>query len=217
MLLVSLVLVNCIQRTITTKSRTYSIVGSEAEPDDSDKLKQRYASGFEVGKDGTMQTSKKTLYEDKSYRKTRNNEIDLKNYRLGNKDLDIKEYRTPEYLTRQKDYRTKDSRMNKDARESDLGRFTTTYGDREARIKKPKLGFLDWLNPFSKKKTYREANNNYRTSRNRAGTRAVDSAPTPVPMSQIGASPQKQINQSLSMDDVKKMISPGSYRTPKQR
>jgi len=214
MLVASLVLISC-TRTITTKSRTYSITGSE--PDDSDKLRKRYASGFEMGEDGTIQTNKKNLYEDKSFRNTKNYDTDLKSYRLGKKDFNMNEYRTPEYLTRQKKYRTKDSRMNKDARESDVNRFTTINNDDEAWIKKAKPGFLDWLNPFSKKKAYRGAEKTYRTSINRTGSKAVDRAPSPEPMSQIEAGSQNQVNPALSMDDVKKMLNPGSFRQQNRR
>lgn len=207
----AILLASCAQRTVTTRQRTYSIAGSES--DDSDKMKNRYAAGFSVGEDGTMQSDKKELYEGKSFRNAEDNEKDLKSFRMGKKDLDMKEYQTPEYLTRQKDVRTKDSRMPKDARESDVERFTTAYGDRQARIKDNKPGFLDWLNPFSKQKDYRDSDRTYRTFDNRSGNRAIDSAASPVPMSQIGASPQDQRNTALSMDDVKKMVSPETYES----
>ncbi len=213
-LLVSLVLVSC-ARTVTTKKRTYSIVGSDK--DDSDKMRERYASGFEVGEDGTMQTNKKDLYTGKSFRNSKDKDAHLKSYRSGKKDLDFKDYRTPEYLTRQKGFDTKDSRINKDARESDVDRFTTITGDQEAHIKQNKRGFFDWLNPFSKKKTYQGADISFRTSADRTGSRAVAGAPVPEGMSRIGAGPQEQISPALSMDDVKKMLNPAAYRTPKQR
>lgn len=201
-------------RTITTKKRTYSISGSGAgsEKDDSTALKKRYTSGFSIGKDGTMQSNKKDLYTDKSFRNTKDKDIDLKPFRSGKKDLDIKEYSTPEYLTRQKGFRTKDSKFYKDARESDVDRFTTSDSDEEARIRNTKPGFLDWLNPFSNKKPYRGAEKTYRTSTNRAGERAIKRAPSPQPMSEIGASPLEQRNPALSMDDVKKMLNPESFR-----
>lgn len=101
--------------------------------------------------------------------------------------------------------------MAKDARESDVDRFTTIDGSEKAWIKKTKPGFLDWLNPFSKKKTYQGADKTYRTSTNLTGSRAVASAPVPEPMSQIGASPQNQVDPALSMDDVKKMLNPASF------
>lgn len=206
-------LASCTQRTITTRQRSYSIAGSES--DDSDKMRERYATGFTVGEDGTMQSDKKELYEGKSFRNAEGNEKDLKSFRMGNKDLDMKEYRTPEYLTRQGDFRTKDSRMPKDARESDVERFTTAYGDQQARLKDSKPGFLDWLNPFSKQKDYRDSGRTYRTFDNRRGAGAIESAASPVPMSQIGAGPQDQRNTALSMDDVKKMVSPETYESPR--
>lgn len=207
----SLVLVGCTKRTITTKKRTYSITGSGPEPDDSDKMRKRYTSSYQVGEDGSIQSNKKDLYENDTYRNTKDNNAELKSHRMGKKDLDMKEYRTPEYLTRQKDYRTKDSRMNKEARESDVDRFTMADSNEEARIKNTKPGFLDWLNPFSRKKDYREADKSYRTSSNRSGSRAMDRAAIPEPMSKIGASPFQQADPSLSMDDVKKMLNPESY------
>ncbi len=204
---------SCTQRTITTKSRSYSIVGSGGEADDSDKLKQRYTAGFEIGEDGTMQTNKKDLYSEKSFRKGKNKDAELKSFRLGKKEMAMKEYRTPEYLNRQKDFRTKKSNLHKYARESDVDRFTTADSFSEARIK-DRPGLFDWLNPFSKKNDYQGAEKTYRTSINRRGSRAVDSAPSPEPMSQLGASPQDQRNDALSMDDVKKMLNPAAYRSP---
>ncbi len=174
-------------------------------------MKKRYASGFEVGEDGTMQTSRKDLYSEKSFRNAKGNEAELKNFRMGKRDMSMKEFRTPEYLTRQKDYRTRESNISKDARESDVDRFTTADSNAEARIRKSKPGFLDWLNPFSKKQDYYDAEKTYRTSSNRTGSRAIESAPSPEPMSQIGAGPQDQINPALSMDDVKKMLNPASF------
>ena len=213
--MIAMALTNCTQRTITTKKRTYSIVGSEQ--DDSDKMRKRYSSGWEVGEDGTIQSGKKELYEEKSFRRTKDKDAHLRSYRSGKKELDIKEYRTPEYLTRQKDFRTKDSTMNKDASESDVDRFTATESGKQAWYKKFNLGFLDWLNPFSRKKVYREANKSYTTSTNRAGSRTIDRAPVPQPMSKIGASPQHQVDSTLSMDDVKKMLNPEGYIKQKRR
>lgn len=176
-------------------------------------MKKRFASGFEIGEDGTMQTNKKDLYSEKSFRKGKNKDAELKSFRMGEKDMAMKEYRTPEYLNRQKDFRTKESNIYKEARESDVDRFTTTDNASVARIK-DRPGLFDWLNPFSKKNDYRGAEKTYRTSSNRSGARAVDSAPSPEPMSQLGASPQDQRNDALSMDDVKKMLNPAAYRSP---
>ncbi len=160
-----------------------------------------------------MKSNKKELYADKSFRNSKGNDADLKSFRMGKKDMNMKEYRTPEYLTRQKDYRTKDSNIYKDARESDVDRFTSTDSTQEARIRDSKPGFLDWLNPFSKKKNFQGSDKTFRTSDNRSGSRAITSAPVPQPMSEISAGPQDQRNTSLSMDDVKKMINPGNYRS----
>jgi len=201
----------CTQRTVTTRQRSYSIAGSES--DDRDELRERYATGFSMGEDGTMQSDKKDLYEGQAFREAENSERGLKSFRMGKGELDMKEYRTPEYLTRQGEFRTKDSRMARDARESDVERFTTAYSEQQAHIKDSKPGFLDWLNPFSKKGDYRDSSKSYRTFDNRNVNRAIDSAPSPVPMSQVGASPQDQRNTALSMDDVKKMVSPGTYQS----
>lgn len=160
-----------------------------------------------------MKSNRKELYADKSFRNSKGNDADLKNYRMGKKNMNMKEYRTPEYLTRQKDYRTKDSNIYKDARESDVDRFTSTDTTREARIRDSKPGFLDWLNPFSKKNDFQGSDKAFRTSDNRSGSRAIQNAPVPEPMSEIGAGPQDQRDSSLSMDDVKKMINPEDYRS----
>ncbi len=210
-LMSSLLLSACVKRTVTTRKRTYSITGSGGEPDDSDKLKKRFASGFSVDKDGNMKTDKKDLYTDKSFRSSRGDDYKAKAFRLGKKDFEAKEFKTQEYLNRQQDYRTKDSNMSREVRESDVDRFTTINGSEEAWIRKTKPGFLDWLNPFSKKREFQGAEKTYRTSINRRGSRAVSSAPIPVPMSGIGASPLDQRNPALSMDDVKKMINPAAY------
>ena len=201
---------NC-TRTVTTKKRSYSISGSGAEANDSDELKKRYASGFEIGEDGTMQSNKKDLYVDQSYNNTKGNSASLKTFRQGKGDMDMKEFRTPEYLNRQKDYRTKESNISKNARESDVDRFTSSYSTEEARINN-KTNFFDWLNPFSKNKEYQGADKSYRTSFNRNAHKSMQSAPTPEPMGQVGASPQDQRNSSLSMDDVKKMLNPAGYQ-----
>lgn len=200
------------KRTVTTRKRSYSIVGSADEADDSDKIKKRFASGFHIGEDGSMQSDKKELYSDKSFQKTKNKDAAPQLFRSGKKDLGTKEYNTPEYLSRQKDYRTKYSSMNNEARESDVDRFTTITDADNAHLKKSRPGFLDWLNPFNKKKNYQSADKVYNTSLNRSGSNAVGHAAIPEPMSEIGASPQEQINPALSMDDVKKMVNPESYR-----
>jgi len=212
LLMASLLLSSCVKRTITTRKRSYSISGSGGEPDDSDKLKKRFASGFKTDKDGNMQTEKKDLYTDKSFRNTRGNDYTAKAFRFGKKDFESKEFKTLEYLNRQQDYRTKESNISRAARESDVDRFTTIDGSEEAWIKKNKPGFLDWLNPFSNNKKFQGAEKTYRTSGNRKGSKAVSSASVPVPMSEIGASPQDQRNPALSMDDVKKLINPAAYR-----
>ncbi|MCF6313490.1 MAG: hypothetical protein L3J39_13680 [Verrucomicrobiales bacterium] len=213
--LIALLACSC-TRTITTKRRSYSISGSGSDgaPDDSDKMRDQYASGFERGEDGMMKSNKKELYKDQSFRnaKTNGKGAEHKLFRNGKKDWSMKEFRTPEYLTRQQDYRTRESNISKDARESDVDRFTTADGDQVARIRNRKSGFLDWLNPFNNKSEFYGANKGYRTGGNRTGARAISSAAEPIPMSSIGAGPQDQVNQSLSMDDVKKMLNPASYR-----
>ena len=105
-----MVVTSC-KRTVTTRKRSYSIVGKGDEADDSDKIKKRFASGFSIGEDGSMQTDKKELYSEKSFRKTKNKDAASQIFRGGGKDLGTKEYNTPEYLSRQKDYRTKYSNI----------------------------------------------------------------------------------------------------------
>jgi hypothetical protein len=177
---------------------------------DEKEIKSTYANaGWNVDKDGNIKGAKnKDLYTEKS--RSGKKSFGKKEARLKNRDLTREVYRTPEYLERQKYDASKSAKEGKlVSRDADFDQNRTAEAGQTAQeTGADSPGFLNALNPF-RKRTAQETGNTYRTVANREGTRGLANSAVPVP----GNPPRDgdQHSAALTMDDVKKMLSPEAF------
>ncbi|MCB1092858.1 MAG: hypothetical protein KDL87_15080, partial [Verrucomicrobiae bacterium] len=122
----------------TTFGIDNSVWGGQGGGDDSDKIREKFTSGWKVDETGQIRPSddkKANLYEGQNVSKGR--EFSKKDARLAKKEVENKLFKTPEYLDRQQ-YKTKTAKDgNVSAREgafddhqaSETGRTAHTPDD----------------------------------------------------------------------------------------
>lgn len=203
---------------VTTKSMRYAIDqgawDKSGEKDDSAKIRKKFGADFNevFGDDPYGGDAKRSSLEDKMF-DHRGKDISKEEYR-GVRELgELEEFRTPEYLRRQ-EFRD----GTRTAGEADVstrdGQMVFRDGERNYRGGNEELTFWQKLNPFSKKQSRpaRETGKVYRTGDYDAGNRAQDEALVPQPMATFGDGPGDYRDHSMSMDDVRKLLSPEAFR-----
>ena len=199
------------QQTVTTKSSRYVI--NTGDDDNSDEIEAQfgtsYAEAFGENADGSG--AKRSKLESKMFVGADGGGSDLtsKEFR-GVKDFgESKEFRTPEYLKRH-EMNTPDAREA--GKKSRDGRSVFREGDRTFRGAE-ELSFWQKLNPFRRRATpAREADKMFRAKDYKRGNKAVDSSLVPEPMGTFGDGIGDYRDNSMSMDDVKRLLSPETYK-----
>lgn len=205
-----LIMVSCkTQQTVTPKGSRYVI--NTGEKNNSDEIQAQfgtsYAEAFGTKADGSG--AKRSRMEDKMFSGASAIDPASKEFR-GVKDFGgSKEFRTPEYLKRH-ELNSPDAReAGKSSRD---GRSVFREGDRTFRGA-DELTFWQKLNPFSRRGSVaREADKTFKVKDYKRGNKAVGSAIVPDPMASFGDGPGDYRNNSMSMDDVKRLVSPETYK-----
>ena len=184
--------------------------GGSGKDSDTSELKSKWAdAGWQLDEDGKIKsTRKKEPFSGKS--RYSDKQFGRKDAKLENREVAREVYSTPEYLDRQKFKGGKTAKESKlVSRESNFdanraGEFGQTA--RESGDDSP--GFLNGLNPF-RTKSAREGGSTFKTKADRQGSRAQANAAVPLP----GPLPRdgNMARSALTMDDVKKMLSPESF------
>lgn len=194
------------QRTVTTRSSTVTFDqaawGGQGGGGDS-KIRSRFAEkGYSIGEDGTIQSDRPDLYSNRNAREGRKG-FNTREARLGRSEARTKEFRTPEYVQRQQFRGVEEAgesgsaaREGVFARDRSAGRRfgtdTASTGEMAA---------------FGTS-TDAAAGRAFATASDRQGSAATASAPRADGIQQRAG---YQSNAALSVDDVKRMLNPGSY------
>ena len=183
--------------------------GGEKEGESAERVKKTGRNEKEIKnrKGEVVRTEKRAdLYGDRSSNTARETSSGFK----GNKAARFKkdsfagsEFRTPEYLKRQqyngtKDYRDGSQKSREDGTESKLA----------DRLFKTKAASDDNQLARESGSNSRQDDKTFRTSADRTGTKALSESKVPEGVPQSGY----RENAMMSMDDVKKMVNPSSYR-----
>ncbi|MEX2577517.1 MAG: hypothetical protein WD342_00550 [Verrucomicrobiales bacterium] len=205
---VALLLCQC-ETTRTVKSTRSSVTfdkkmwgGQGAE--DSAEIRSKFAErGYEIEDDGTIKADNPDLYADKKARGV-DKAFGQKKARFKKTEADTKTFKTPEYLVRQEFSGPSEARESQaSAREGNFGKS----GDRQgAKLFKSKSRSTTELASYQTG-TDRESGESFRTGSDRAASTVAE-----APRAQ--GAPQNagyKANASLTMDDVKKMLDPGTY------
>ena len=171
---------------------------------DSGEIRSKFAErGYSIDDAGNLVADKPDLYKDKKPRGL-GGDFDTKKARFEKMEAGTKAFRTPEYLKRQEYAGVASARESgQSAREGNSSRSpdkaTGKLFDKKAKDSTS-------LSTFETG-SYRESNAAFETSADVASA-AVTESPRAI------GTPRKagyQDNVALSMDDVKKMLNPGSY------
>lgn len=188
--------------TISFDQRTW---GGQGSGDNSQEIRSKFAErGYQVQEDGTIKADKPDLYSTEKLNGFEK-QFGTKEARLKKDIAKTNEFKTPEYLVRQ------DFKGDKTARESGtLARESNSEKsqDRQSgKFFKSKTKSSGELAAYGTK-DYGDGNNAFKTKTDRATSAAVaNSANASGTTRPVGY----QDNISMSMDDVKKMLNPGSY------
>jgi len=171
-------------------------------PDNSQEIRSKFAErGYKIQEDGTIKADKPDLYSGEKSRGFDGN-FDTKEAKLSKKEAKTGEFKTPEYLVRQ------DFKGVKDARESGTAAREGESQDRQAgKLFKSKSKTTGELATYGTK-DYREGAQEFDTRTDRSTSTSVESSPN---ASGTDRPTGYRDNISMSMDDVKKMLSPGTY------
>jgi hypothetical protein len=197
------------ERTVKTRQSSVSFdqgmwggqaAGSAGE--DTKKITQR---GYEIDESGNIIADKPNLYADKTMRGS-DKTFGKKQARFGNMEAKTKEFKTPEYLVRQ-DFKTGEAKESgSQAREGgnrnrQAGKLFQTKSKASSDAGSFETGTFD------------QSGEKYQTNADRVGSAGIASAP-------IADGSRRtmgfQDNTSMSLDDVKKMVNPGTYARKKE-
>jgi len=199
------------QQTVTTKSSRYVI--NTGDEDDSEEIEEQFGTSYAeaFGEEADGSGAKRSKLEDKMFSSTGDGGDDLtsKEFRGVKEFGESKEFRTPEYLKRH-ELNTPDAREA--GRLSRDGRSVFREGDRTFRGGE-ELTFWQKLNPFRRRDTpARESDKMFQVKDYKRGNEAVNSSLVPVPMGSFGEGIGDYRDNSMSMDDVKRLVSPETYK-----
>lgn len=199
------------QQTIIPKSSRYVInTGTE---DNSDEIEAQFGTSYAeaFGDKGDGSGAKRSKLEDKMFAGMGAGATDLtsKQFRGVKEFGESKEFRTPEYLKRHEMSTPEAREAGQVSRD---GRSEFRESDRAFRGAE-ELTFWEKLNPFRSRATpARESDKMFRARDYKAGNRAVEGSLDPQPMSTFGEGPGDYRDNAMSMDDVKRLVSPETYK-----
>jgi hypothetical protein len=170
---------------------------------DTKEIRSKFAErGYSITEDGTIKADKPDLYRGQTAKTKKG--YQTKEARFSKTESQTKQFRTPEYLQRQEFRGVAEAReANATAREGDSRQSPDREAGKLFGTKARSSGELASYGTGS----YRESGTAYATGPDSAAA-AVENAPRAT------GTPRKagyQDNVALSMDDVKKMLNPGSY------
>lgn len=176
--------------------------GGQAQ-NDSKEIRSKFAErGYTIAEDGTIVADKPNLFRDKKDASKKG--FQTQEARFEKRDAETKAFRTPEYLQRQEFQGVATAReAGRAAREGNSRQSSDSESSKRFGTKTRGTGELGTYATSS----YADAASVYETSPDSAAA-AVENAP------RAKGTPRKagyQDNVALSMDDVKKMLNPGSY------
>ena len=177
--------------------------GGQAQ-NDSKEIRSKFAErGYTIAEDGTIVADKPNLYRDKKTADKKG--FQTQEARFEKRDAETKAFRTPEYLQRQEFQGVATAReAGRAAREGNSRQSPDSDSAKRFGTKTRGTGELGTYATSS----YADGAAAYETGPDSAATAAVENAP------RAKGTPRKagyQDNVALSMDDVKKMLNPGSY------
>lgn len=208
LLTVSVFLCQCeTQRTVKSTRSTVSFDQQAWGPagggtDNSEEIRSKFAErGYKIQEDGTIKADKPDLYSGEKSRGF-DGKFDTKEAKLSKKEAKTGEFKTPEYLVRQ------DFKGVKDARESGTSAREGETQDRQAgKLFKSKSKTTGELAAYATS-DYREGGQEFETRTDRSTASALENSPNASGTDRPNG---YQDNLSMSLDDVKKMLSPGTY------
>lgn len=173
--------------------------GGQGRSDDKAVRSKFTERGYKVADDGTIKADKPDLYQGQAARGTKT--FQTKSARFSKNEAATKEFRTPEYLVRQ------DFRGVKEARGTGAAAREGNTQDRATgKMFGTKTQGTSDLGSYATS-DYRGSGSSYATGLDAASS-AAQNAPRPASTAQkIGY----QDNVGMTMDDVKRMLNPGSY------
>lgn len=199
-----------VKSTRSTISFDEGMWGGQGGGSDQGKIRSKFAEkGYSIGEDGKIKADKPNLYAEQGA-KGLDGKFGKKQARFKNKEARTKEFRTPEYLKRQ-EFRGADAarETGSRAREANFGNSRDRAANKLFGKKTQSSGDLATFGTGTNSQT----NKTFSTGSDRTASNAIASAPVADgPRQMMGY----QDNSSLSLDDVKKMVNPGTYARRKK-
>jgi hypothetical protein len=202
------------QRTVKSTRSSISfdegMWGGQGGGSDQGKIRSKFAEkGYTIAEDGSIKADRPNLYADSKARGT-DGKFSKKQARFRKTEARTKEFRTPEYVKRQQFRGAEEARESgSSARE---GNFESSRDRASGQLFGKKTESSSDLASFNAGST-RDAGRTFTTEGDREASEAVRAAPVADGRKQMMG---YQDNASLSMDDVKKMVSPGDYARRKR-
>ena len=194
-------------RTVGPKHSTkYTIAGrTPNERDDTKQIREKYANhGWEVDEQGNFKAKKDNLYAD-SKDAGSDSKFRTKDAKLKNSDFETKAFKTPEYLKMQNFKGVSNAREDGNAARE--GNFKKSGWKNQRKLFRSKSKSTTEYATYNTP-AYINEGKKFSTRKDRSGTRSLTGAPTAH--ANLDSTGYRE-NSSLTMDDVKKMLSPGSY------
>lgn len=197
------------ERTVTTRKSNVSfdqgMWGGQAAASSGEDTKKITQRGYEIDESGNIVADKPNLYADKKMRGA-DKSFGKKQARFGNMEAKTKEFKTPEYLSRQQEFKTGEA---KEA--GSLAREGGSRNRQAGKLFQTKSKASSDAGSFETG-TFDQSGEKYATNADRVGSASIASAP-------IADGSRRtmgfQDNTSMSLDDVKKMVNPGTYARKK--
>ncbi len=198
-----------VKNTRTSFGFDQNVWGGQGGGNDSSEIRSKFAEkGYTIGEDGTIQADRPNLFQgDKAAGVSQ--VFRTKNARMKQAKAGTKDFRLPEYLNRQQyagvsqsDYGGQSARENR-AKKS---RFAQRLFGTESRGSQG-------LEQFGTASQTASSQQRFVTKSDRAGTAARNNSTLATGTQQVMG---YQDNAGLSVDDVKKLLSPGVYGRAKK-
>ncbi|MDF1849770.1 MAG: hypothetical protein P1U85_02970 [Verrucomicrobiales bacterium] len=189
----------CTTREVKSTRSTFTFAGSG----DENKLREKFAeSGYSIAEDGSIKADNENLFAGEKPRGL-DGDFQTRNARFRKSKVATNEFSTPEYLQRQefRGARETDDFSNR-AREN--GATESRQSNRLFKSRSERAVDYDSIQTAS----VEGSNRRFETGGNRELNRAYDNSVVADGVRQEAGYRQ---NVALSMDDVKKMLSPGQY------
>lgn len=206
------------EQKITTKSRKYAIDQGAWEKtgatDDSDELKEKFGTSYKdaFGDDEDGDKAKLSSFAGKMFNDG-GRDIAGREFRGVREVGEAGEFKTPEYLKRQ-EFRNREGEARESGQEARYGQAAVDDVNQSFRGGDEEVTFWQKLNPFRKERSSpaAEADQVFNAADYKPGNRAQAEARTPVPMVSFGDGIGDYRDKSMSMDDVRKLVSPEAFR-----